>query len=63
VRHALNGPDDPDDPAVLETPESVALYIASFTEQMAQIARRNGLDTLGYILEMARLEAEQIAKH
>jgi len=26
------------------------------------MAQRNGLDTLSYILEMARLEADQIAK-
>jgi hypothetical protein len=45
-----------------ETPDSVALYIGSLTDELAKIARRNGLDMLGYILEMARLEAEQIAK-
>jgi hypothetical protein len=45
-----------------ETPDAVALYIGSLTEELAKIARRNGLDTLGYILEMARLEADQIAK-
>jgi hypothetical protein len=26
------------------------------------IARRNGLDTLSHILEMARLEADQLSK-
>jgi hypothetical protein len=45
-----------------ETPDSAAHYIASMTEELAQLARRNGLDTLGYILEMARLEADQNAK-
>jgi hypothetical protein len=35
-----------------------ASSIASFTAELAVIARRNGLDTLGYLLEMARLEAE-----
>ncbi|MGA2895626.1 MAG: hypothetical protein ABSE22_22425 [Xanthobacteraceae bacterium] len=45
-----------------ETPDSVATYIASVTDELAKLARRNGLDTLGYILEMARLEADQIAK-
>lgn len=45
-----------------ETPDSVAQYIAALAHELAQIARRNGLDTLSYILEMARLEAEQIVK-
>jgi hypothetical protein len=29
---------------------------------LATLARRNGLDTLGYLLDMAVLEAEGIAK-
>jgi hypothetical protein len=45
-----------------ETPESAAHYIATLAEELARIARRNGLDTLGYILEMARLEADQAVK-
>jgi hypothetical protein len=44
------------------TPDSAAQYIASLTQELAQLARRNGLDTLGYILEMARLEADHVAK-
>ncbi len=39
-----------------------AAYIASLTGELASIARRNGLSTLGYLLEMARLEAEQAAR-
>jgi hypothetical protein len=45
-----------------ETPDSAAHYIASMTNELAMIARRNGLNVLGYILEMARIEADQIAK-
>jgi hypothetical protein len=45
-----------------ETPGSAALYIASLADELAKMARRNGLDALGYILEMARLEADQVAK-
>jgi hypothetical protein len=45
-----------------ETPDAAALYIGSLADELAKIARRNGLDFLGYILEMARLEADQIAK-
>jgi hypothetical protein len=45
-----------------ETPDSAAHYIASMTAELAKMARRNGLDTLSYILEMARIEADQIAE-
>ena len=37
---------------------AVASYVASISADLATIARRNGLDALGYLLEMARLEAE-----
>ena len=37
---------------------AVASYVASITADLAVLARRNGLDTLGYLLDMARLEAE-----
>ena len=37
---------------------SVAAYVASMTADLATLAGRNGLDTLGYLLEMVRLEAE-----
>jgi hypothetical protein len=44
------------------TPGSVADYIASITAELAQLAKRNGFDSLSYILEMARLEAGEISK-
>ncbi len=37
---------------------AAASYVAELTGDLASIARRHGLDTLGYILEMAKLEAE-----
>lgn len=40
------------------TPQSAAAYIADLTRDLARIARSHGLQTLGYILEMARVEAE-----
>ena len=43
-----------------EAPDQAAQYIASLTQELAEIARRSGLDTL--ILEMARLEADQLIK-
>ena len=49
-------------PQAVETPSAAALYIATLTDELAQIARRHGLESLGYILDMARLEADQIAK-
>ena len=54
--------DDGEEPTSRETLESVARYVASLAEELAAMAQRNGLDTLSYILEMARLEADQIAK-
>jgi len=37
---------------------AVATYVASLSGDLANLARGSGLDTLGYLLEMARLEAE-----
>jgi hypothetical protein len=50
------------EPEAVETPSAVALYIATLSNELAQIARRHGLESLGYILDMARLEADEIAK-
>lgn len=51
-----------DAPASEETPEQAAHYIASLTQELAEIARRNRLAALSHILEMARLEADQLVK-
>jgi hypothetical protein len=37
---------------------AVASYVATLSADLAVMARRTGLDTLGYLLEMVRLEAE-----
>ena len=37
---------------------AAAAYVAELSSDLAAIARRHGLDTLGYLLEMVRLEAE-----
>jgi hypothetical protein len=42
---------------------AVASYVASISGELAHISRRTGLDTLGYLLEMVRLEAENLARH
>jgi hypothetical protein len=51
--------DDNNGPEGEESPDSAAQYIASLTEELAKLAKRNGLDTLSYLLEMARLAADQ----
>jgi hypothetical protein len=43
-------------------PVEAAEYVATFAGELALIARRHGLDTLGYLLEMARLEAENLSR-
>jgi hypothetical protein len=42
---------------------SSAPYIASLTDELAKLARREGLKTLGFLLDMARLEADRNSKH
>ena len=42
---------------------AVASYVATLSADLAVMARRTGLDTLGYLLEMVRLEAESISRH
>lgn len=39
----------------------VAMYIASMSADLSKMARSVGLDSVGYLLEMARLEAENAA--
>ena len=41
-----------------QTPAQAAAYIADLCEHLSSIARRQQLDVLGYILDMARLEAQ-----
>ena len=39
-------------------PAGVASYVATISADLANMARQQGLDTLGYLLDMVRLEAE-----
>ena len=39
---------------------ATADFVAAYAMELAELARSHGLDTLGYILEMARLEAENL---
>ena len=45
-----------------ESPTAAAIYIGTLVDELSQIAKRYGPDSLRYILDMARLEADQIAK-
>jgi hypothetical protein len=42
---------------------AVAQYVATITAELSVIARSQGLDTLGYLLEMVRLEAENASRN
>ncbi len=42
----------------LTEPGAVASYVATLTAELSVLARDHGLDALGFLLEMARLEAE-----
>ncbi len=46
----------PDTPAP-NNPAVFASYVAQISGELARLSRENGLTTLAYILEMARLEA------
>ena len=50
------------DPTELDDRVAAATYVASLAADLALIARRHGLDTLGYILERARMEAESAVR-
>jgi len=38
-------------------PEEVAAYIAAMTAEMGRLARKHNLMALGYLLDLARMEA------
>ena len=42
---------------------AVASYVATMSADLATMSRRTGLDTLGYLLEMVRLEAESSSRN
>jgi hypothetical protein len=55
----MDDKDDHNGPEADETPDSAAQYIASLADELAKLAKRNGLDTVSYLLEMARFAADQ----
>lgn len=42
--------------------KQAAAYVAGLTSELAGLVRRHRLDTLGYLLDMVRLEAEEAAQ-
>jgi hypothetical protein len=42
---------------------AVASYVATMSADLATMSRRTGLETLGYLLEMVRLEAESSSQN
>ncbi len=54
---------DDDGEVIPGSREEAAAYVADLTSDLALIARRHGLDTLGYLLDMAHLEAENSLRH
>ena len=43
----------------LGDPGQAATYVAGLTGELASLVRRHKLDTLAYLLDMVRLEAEE----
>jgi len=54
--------DRPQSPEPLADRRSAAAYVATLSSDLAAIARRHGLHTLGFILEMASQEAEHASQ-
>jgi hypothetical protein len=42
---------------------AAASYVAELATELANLARQHGLDALAYILDMAKLEAENATRH
>ena len=42
---------------------AAASYVAELSTELANMARQHGLDALAYILDMAKLEAENATRH
>lgn len=58
----LEGRDDDLPPASAPSAADTVAYIADMAEQLAGMARSAGEPVLGYLLDMARIEAEAIAR-
>jgi len=54
-------PDDAEEPGD-GGPGEAARFVSARAGELAQLSRRHGHDMLGYLLEMAQLEADEIAR-
>ena len=52
----------PPEASFVTDPHALGVYMATMTASMARIARQNGFEALGYLLELAHLEAETIRR-
>jgi hypothetical protein len=52
----------PPEPAGDGGPLEAASFIAETVQELAAVARRHRLDTLGYLLDMAQLEADELVR-
>jgi hypothetical protein len=52
----------PDDETSRDAQRAAADYVAALVMELALIARGHRLDTLGYLLDVARLEAESVSR-
>jgi hypothetical protein len=43
-------------------PQEAARYIASMAKELVQLAKSHNLETLAHVLNMARLEADQVSR-
>lgn len=58
--HKRAGPVAPHQPNFRAGAVETAAYIAELSGDLALLARRSGFDTLAYLLDIARLEADNI---
>jgi hypothetical protein len=58
IRPSKSVESEPDE----EDKAATAAYVAALTADLAALARKQKLDTLGYLLDMVRLEAESSAR-
>jgi len=48
--------------ADVDSARATVHYIASVTEELSRLAKAHHLDTLAYLLDMARMEADQLGR-
>ncbi len=58
-RYAVAATRPPPDP---QSAEEVAAYVETMTRDLAGLSRSHGLDILAYLLDLAKLEAQNITR-